>query len=254
MGLAHGVEYVLQGATQFPVAPVAHRLQVYLVGVGPGAQVVENLGGGVTVRHARGVQTRSLRQTKNLGRPLGRYERFVVGRDDEPRPPTSRELDDRTGTDVPRSDTGGFVAQRLRRQPVLAVVTVEIATQHPEGDGIRAGENVEERLLLCGIALQRNDVAPRDHKRAGVVEAHSADAAAARPDHAAQRACRAAQGTEPSELVQLAGSRPPVELVGECRQVSTSSEYSNPRLEPREGRVGLAGSTRSALGLGRCGR
>jgi hypothetical protein len=72
---------------------------------------------------------------------------------------------------------------------------VEVATQHPERQGVASGEAVEKRLLLGGVALQRGDV-PGGHAELTVaVETHLADAAASGPDeapvptsHAADRA------------------------------------------------------------------
>ena len=70
----------------------------------------------------------------------------------------------------------GRIAQRLRRDPVLAVRAVQIAAEHAEAVGERAGIRVEERLLLDRIALHAADVAPRHAAAGRRVEAHLADA------------------------------------------------------------------------------
>jgi hypothetical protein len=56
---------------------------------------------------------------------------------------------------------------------------MEIAAQHPEGEGIAAGVNVVERLFLDRIALRAGHVTEGDAKLAGLVETDFADAAAA---------------------------------------------------------------------------
>jgi hypothetical protein len=61
---------------------------------------------------------------------------------------------------------------------------VIIATQHPEGEGIRAGEQVIERFFLGGIALEGCDITPGDVKGPLLVEPDLADAPTAIPDEA----------------------------------------------------------------------
>ena len=58
------------------------------------------------------------------------------------------------------------VAERLGRQPVLAVPAVQIAAQHAEGERVGAGQGVEERFLLDRVALQRAHVAAGDLEQA----------------------------------------------------------------------------------------
>ena len=60
-----------------------------------------------------------------------------------------------------------------------------IAAEHAEGEGVAAGEDVEEGLLFDRVAGERADVAVGDEERAVVVEAHAADAVAAGLDEAA---------------------------------------------------------------------
>ena len=83
-------------------------------------------------------------------------------RDDELRALAKRVLHERLRCGVARRRDRVRIAQRLRCHPVLAVAAVEIAAEHAEAVGQRAGIDVEERLLLDGIALHAADVAPRD--------------------------------------------------------------------------------------------
>src|SRR2546428_3392256 len=69
-----------------------------------------------------------------------------------------------------------------------AVRAVQVATEHAEREGIRAGEGVKEGLLLDRVALERPHVAARDHQRAPAVVANLADAPKPLLDQAAVRA------------------------------------------------------------------
>ena len=91
-------------------------------------------------------------------------------------PRRSASRTSRSGDARERRRDGGRIAQRLRRDPVLAVAAVQIAAEHAEAVGERAGIRVEERLLLDRIALHAADVAPRHAQPAALVEAHLADA------------------------------------------------------------------------------
>ncbi len=62
---------------------------------------------------------------------------------------------------------------------------MKVAPQHPECERVGAGERVEERLLLGGVALQRGHIAGGRVERAVPVEADFADAASPRFDQAA---------------------------------------------------------------------
>src|SRR5260370_136229 len=68
------------------------------------------------------------------------------------------------------------MAQGLLRNPVLAVSAVQVASEHPETEGERAGHRMEERLLLHRVALDGPGVAPRNVERPLAIEAHFADA------------------------------------------------------------------------------
>jgi hypothetical protein len=100
---------------------------------------------------------------------------------------------------------------------------MKIATHHTEGEGVAAGQDVEERLLLDGVALHPGDVAVGDPESAGLVEADLADAAEALADEAAVPAGQAADGVSlgaaefgrplRGEAVEQLGQR----LVGDAR-------------------------------------
>src|ERR1019366_7783495 len=70
----------------------------------------------------------------------------------------------------------GVGAQGLAGDGVLAVGTMEIAPEHPERQRVRAGIDMEERLLLDRVALNASDVAKWDAQLAALVEAHAATA------------------------------------------------------------------------------
>ena len=102
-----------------------------------------------------------------------------------------RERDELIRTDVAWAPSGVFVAQRLAGDPVLAIRTVKIATEHSEAERGVAGKRVEERLLFDRIDLQRADVAKRDPQFAVSMKTHAADAVATGPDPAAMPTCPA---------------------------------------------------------------
>ena len=69
---------------------------------------------------------------------------------------------------------------------------MEVAAQHAEAVGERAGMGVEERLLFDGIALHSGGVSPGDVECAAAVEADFADAGLAFGDGAAVAAGKTA--------------------------------------------------------------
>ena len=80
------------------------------------------------------------------------------------------------GIVVAEAGDGVRIAQHLRRHPVLTVAAVEVAAEHAEAVGERAGPGMEERLLLDRIALHAANVAVRHAEPPAVVEADLADA------------------------------------------------------------------------------
>ena len=70
---------------------------------------------------------------------------------------------------------GRGIAQGLARDPILAIATVKIATQHPERERVTAGEDMEERFLLNRITLERGTVIGRNKQCAAAIEPHATD-------------------------------------------------------------------------------
>src|SRR5690606_32892850 len=156
--------------------PIVERFQIDLVAVDVRLRVVERLRGGVAVRDERRAQPEPSRVPEDLDRPLERDQRLVVGRDDQPRAEV-RGLPRQAGrVDVARRHDGPGIAQRLRRHPVLAVTAVQVAAQHAEAEREAAGGDVEEGLLLDGVALDAADVTPGRVERAAAIEADLAHA------------------------------------------------------------------------------
>ena len=109
-----------------------------------------------------------------------------------------------SGVAAERRRDRGRIAQRLRRDPVLAVAAVQVAAEHAEAVRERARQRVEERLLLDRVALHAADVAPGHAQPAAVVEAHLADADRAVRQRAAMAARVAAQASVGQHVVELA--------------------------------------------------
>ena len=100
-----------------------------------------------------------------------------------------------------------------------AVAAVVVAAEHAERERARAGEGVEERLLLHGVHLQRAHVADAARmQRAAVVEADAADAVLAGRDQAAMAAGEAPHALVRQLLVQLPLARVGGEEVGQRRR------------------------------------
>ena len=115
----------------------------------------------VAVGDEAGDEALLARFLEDRDRPLRGDERLVVGGDDDLRALAQRVLDERRRRGVAGRRDGLRIAQRLRCHPVLAVAAVQVAAEHAEAVGERAGIGVEERLLLDRIALHAADVAPR---------------------------------------------------------------------------------------------
>src|SRR6266576_1419047 len=124
----HGVDHldavddVLQLAAQRPVVLVAEGLEVDLVQVRPGPDVLEDLAGGVAVRDVGRRESARPRLLEDLDRPFRRDQRFVIGGGDDAGALPLRDVDQLPGRDIHRIGERPRVAQRLRRDPVLAVV------------------------------------------------------------------------------------------------------------------------------------
>src|SRR3989304_751124 len=95
-----------------------------------------------------------------------------------------------------------------------------VAAQHAEGERPRAGEHVEERLLLRRVALERADVPVRDHECAAAVEPHLADAALAIEHEATMAAGVAADLASGKPLVEVTPPGEGVNPVGEGNRLA----------------------------------
>ena len=93
-----------------------------------------------------------------------------------------------------RRRASGIVAECLRCQPVLTVRAVEITTEHTEGESVRTGKHVEERLLLCRIAGECGDINRLNHQVPCFIETNFTDTAFALVDEAPMTTCEALQG------------------------------------------------------------
>src|SRR5207244_7030148 len=120
--------------------------------------------------------------------PFRGAQRFVIGGGGEAGALPLRAVDQLLWRDVPRVGERPRIAQRLRRDPVLAIRTVQVTTEHAERERVRTRESVEERLLLDRVALQGSHVASGNHQRAAAVVADLADAPQAIFDQASVRA------------------------------------------------------------------
>jgi hypothetical protein len=89
---------------------------------------------------------------------------------------------------------------------------VEVAAQHAEGQRVRAGQHVEERLLLHRIALDACGVAVGHAEPAALVEADLTDSSPALADQAAVAAGDAAHRPVRERLDEAPLARPGVEM------------------------------------------
>src|SRR6266542_4236628 len=203
MDSGNRVENILKDAAELPVVLVVHGLQVNLVEVHPGTNVVEHLSRAVAVGDVSGVETAPLRLLENGDRPLGSDEGLVVSGNDGRRAAFLRQAGQSLGRDVVRLCDCLGITDGLRGEPVLAVCAVQVAAEHPEGKSVGPVKCMEERLLLDRIALQRSDVTPRNAQHAPLVVAHPADALAALRDRAAVAAGIAPQPPVGKSLDEL---------------------------------------------------
>src|SRR3990172_221811 len=82
------------------------------------------------------------------------------------------------GADSFTEDTAAAVSRELRDVGILTVQAPEIAARCCDGIGQAAGEEMEERLLLYGVDVLRNElVVDEAVEHAALVLAHGADAA-----------------------------------------------------------------------------
>src|SRR5262249_34410117 len=170
------------------VVGVVEAFEIDLVGDDPGPQEVEHFGRGVAVGDEGAGEPGGAGLAENGDGPFGGDQRLVVAGDDQAGPFAPGGRDELAGTDGPDRSDRILITQCLRCDPILTITAMQVATHHAEGEGVAAGVDVEERLLLDGVALQTGDVAERHLEPAGLIEAHLADAAQAVADEAAMAA------------------------------------------------------------------
>jgi hypothetical protein len=189
---ADAVEDGSDASAELVIVAVVEAFEIDFVEIDPGAQVLENLRSGVAVGDESGDEAGGFGLFEDGDRPLAGDERLVIGADNDLRALIERIVDQGFRRDFERGRDGAGIAQGLRGDPILAVSAVEIATEHAEAVGERAGISVEERLFFDGIALHAGSVSPGDVERAASVEADFADAGLAFGDGAAVTAGEAA--------------------------------------------------------------
>src|SRR5262249_9550631 len=231
-----------------------HGFQVHFVEVHPGPDVVENLRRAVCVGDVSRVEAARFRLPENLDGPLRGDERLVVSRDDRGSSILRGESRERGRRDVARLPDCFGIADGLGGKPVLTVRAVQVAAEHPEGEGVGSGKGVKERLLLDGVALDRPDVAPRDLEPPALVVADAADSLAAIRDGAAVSAGEALQASVGQPLDQLGRRRrrPPGEDRGDGgggthrlnNRITPGSEW---KCRPTPGRYHRSMSIRKSL-------
>src|ERR1019366_6019414 len=159
---ADGVKNRLQTSAKLPIVPIIEALQIHFVQIDPRMQILQHLRRPVAIRNESGLQAGFTRLPENCDCPLARDQRLVVRAHQDlgalPQRVFHQEL------------RIGF-AQHLRSVPVLAIRTMQVATQHSKAVGERARRGVEERLLLDGIALHSGNISERHVKDSASIEA-----------------------------------------------------------------------------------
>src|SRR6266542_6447478 len=156
--------------------PVIKTLEIDFVEIHPRADVFEHARRAVAVRDVRSHEPHPERGLEERYGPLAGDERLLVRAHDNLAAEANRVLDERGRRGVNRRRNRLRIAERLRRHPVLAVRAVQVAPEHAEAEGERAGMRVEERLLLDRIALDAADVSPRNAQVSAAIEPHLAHA------------------------------------------------------------------------------
>ena len=123
------LEHCAQHAAQLPVVLVVEALQIDLVEVDPGTQVVEHLGRGVAVRDVRADEAAPLGLAEDLDGPLARDQGLVVGGGEDPGVLALGQVDDLCGRHLLGRHAHHRVAQRLGGQRVLTVLHRTEASQ-----------------------------------------------------------------------------------------------------------------------------
>ena len=93
------VEHGLERPAQRAIVAVIKTLKIDLVGLNPGSQMIERLGGRVAVGDKGAEKSRGSGMSKDLDRPFRGDERLVVARHDELRLLPNRHADELLGAD-----------------------------------------------------------------------------------------------------------------------------------------------------------
>src|SRR5450631_130792 len=182
---ADAVEDGTDSPAELMVVAIVEALEIHFVEIEPGPNVFEDLRCAVAVGNESGQQAGAFRLLKDCYGPFAGDQRLIVGADQNLRALVEGIANQGFGRYVQRRRHRVRITQRLRRNPVLTVSTVEIAAQHAEAVGESAGVRVEERLLFDGIALRPGGISPRNVECAAAVVADFAHAGLAFGDRAA---------------------------------------------------------------------
>ena len=192
MDAADALEDGSDAAAEFVVVTVVETLEIDFVQIEPGAQVFENLRGGVAVGDETGDESGGFGLFEDGYCPFAGDQRLVVGADQNLCALGDGVAHQKFGRGFERRGDGGGIAQSLRRHPVLTIGAVQIAAQHAEAVGERAGMGVEERFLFDRVALGSGGVSPGYIERAAAVVADFADSGLAFGDGTTMSAGEAA--------------------------------------------------------------
>ena len=171
-----GVEDWLETAAKLAIVASVEALEIDLVEIDPGAQVVQHLRRPVAVGHVAGNETGGLRFLEHRHRPLARDQRLVVSAHHDACAQAHGVAYEIFGRCLEGRRHRRRIAQRLRGDPVLTVRAVQIAAEHAKAVREGARIRVKERLLLDRIALHAANVPPRHEQPSAFVEPHLAHA------------------------------------------------------------------------------
>src|SRR5207249_11999369 len=129
---ADRIEDRREPASELAVMAIVEALEIDLVEIDPRPQVFEYLRRPVAVRHVAGREAGRLRFLEYGDGPFARDERLVVRADDHASALANRIANEMAGRRLERRRNRLWIAQRLRRHPVLTVRAVQIAAEHPE--------------------------------------------------------------------------------------------------------------------------
>src|SRR5579864_265100 len=151
---ADAIENRSDASTQLVIVPVIKALEVHLVEVNPGTQILEHLRRPVPVRNKAGEKAGRFGFLENSNGPFAGNQRLVVGAYQDFGALIECLAHQALRRRLQRRRNRFGIAQRLRGNPILTVRAVQIASQHAEAVGQRSGVSMKKWLLLDGIALR----------------------------------------------------------------------------------------------------